>query len=181
MGVNGIVRKAAAALAVVALAACTQALPVVTPSPTDAFLVPQGQEATGPIAPLSEGDAFESTWRYGIYPTDDGHCLQLDLDGRVGARCDGLLPEGDAALGSIGVVTSETTGATFVEGIATESVATVWLIAADQSRAPALLVPLAESGVDGQAFLGAATSETELTHVMAVAFNGEVLDTYELP
>ena len=174
-------RMAAAACMALALVACSDAPPAVTPSPTDAFLVPQGREASGPVEELSEGEAFESTWRYGIYPTDDGPCLQLDLDGRVSARCDDLLPDDDAAFGTVGVVTSETTGATFVEGIASEAVATVWLIAGDQSRVPALLVPLAESGVDAQAFLGAATADARLTHVMAVAFNGEVLQTYELP
>lgn len=172
---------AVAAVVAIVLGACAQAVPEVTPSPTDAFLVPQESRATGPVEQLGAGDAMETAWRYGIYPTDAGPCLQLDLDGRVTARCGDLLPADDAAFGSIGVVTSDTTGATFVNGIASASVATVWLIAADQSRAPALLVPFTGVEMDGQAFVGAVAAETDLTHVMAVALNGEVLQTYELP
>jgi hypothetical protein len=172
---------AAAALIVLALAACSEAGPVPTPSSTDAFLVPQGSPASGPVERLGGGDAFETAWRFGIYPTERAPCLQLDLDGQVGARCDDILPAGDSAFGSIGVQTSEATGATFVDGVASEAVATVWLIAADQSRVPALLIPLADDDGEAKAFVGAVGSGTDLTHVMAVAPNGEVLETFELP
>ena len=174
-------RMAAATAAVLALAACTQTAPEPSTAPTDAFLVPQVSPAAGPVERIGGGEAFETAWRYGTFPSDDGPCLQLDLEGQVTARCDDLLPSDDAALGEVGVRTAEATGATFVDGIASPAVATVWLIAADQSRAPALLIPLADAGVEGQAFVGAVAAGTELTHVLAVAFNGEVLQTYELP
>ena len=174
-------RVAAASVAMLALAACSEAIPEVTPSPTDAFLVPQGPGTSGPVELLGAGDAFDSRWRYGIHPTDHGPCLQLDLDGSISVRCDDVLPKEDAAFGSVGVATSETSGATVIDGIATEAVATIWVISEDQRRALALLIPLADWEVDGQAFLGTVAGGTRPTHVMALAFNGEVLQTYELP
>lgn len=175
-------RMAVAIVAALVLVACSEAAPALTPSPTDAFLVPREGDASGPLVELGAGDAFESAWRFGAYPTEDGGpCLQLDVDGVVDARCDDLLPAGDEAFGSVGVVTAEATGATFIEGVAAEPVATVWLIAADQRRAPARFFSLAEAGTDARAFLGAVSAEVRITHVMAVALNGQVLQTYELP
>ena len=172
----------AAALTVAILAtACSGPTPEVTAAPTDAFLEPAGDPATGPLGELGAGSAFESDWRFGIYPTDAGWCLQLAVDDVVSARCDDLVPEDEAAFGSVGVRTSEATGVTIVDGIVTEEVATVWVIGESQGRLPAQLFPLTDWEVDGQAFLGFAPAEMRLTHVMAVAWNGAVLETYELP
>jgi hypothetical protein len=43
-------------------------------------------------------------------------------------------------------------------------------------------MPLSEAGLEGGvAFVGIVPTGTEVTHVMAVRFNGEVLGTRELP
>ncbi len=172
--------RTAPAIALILATACSNVPPEPTASP-DAFLQPQGADATGPIDELGAGSGSGGSWRFGIYPTGDGWCLQLAVDDVVSARCDDLVPEDGKAFGSVGVRTSEATGVTSVDGIVTEEVATVWLIGENQGRLPALLIPLTDWEVAGQAFLGSAPAGMRLTHVMAVAWNGAVLETYELP
>ena len=60
--------------------------------------------------------------------------------------------------------------------------ATVWLVVNNTPAAPALLMPMTEVGLDdGVAFLAIVPEGTEVSHVMAVRMNGEVLGTQELP
>ena len=80
------------------------------------------------------------------------------------------------------MTTSQPGGLSVVEGFASEQTATVWLISEDQGvRLPAMLMSLEEVGLEGSAFLGILPADMRVTHVMAVAFNGQVLETYELP
>jgi hypothetical protein len=169
-----------------ALAACaaTPAGPTdlaASPTPTDPFLRPHGDDATGPVEELGSGTAFDTDWRLGIYPTADGWCTQLSVVGLLGARCGDLEPEPDAVFRSVATQTSEATGATVVDGIVSEQTATVWLVAANQQRVPAVLVSLGDQGVEGQAFVGLMPPGLEATHLQAVALNGAILETIELP
>jgi hypothetical protein len=40
---------------------------------------------------------------------------------------------------------------------------------------------LDDAGLDGHAFVGIAPADANVTHVMAVKMNGEILQTFELP
>jgi hypothetical protein len=164
-----------------ALAGCSGAEGTPTPSPTpsgDPFEQPQGDPATGPVVAVGEGSAFEAGWRYAMYPTDDGWCAQIDLEPAVEARCD-VLPADGEVLGTIGVRTLEGNGSTVVDVIATAEVATVWLVSGPAGRVPAVGMPPPD-GVDGQAWVGVLPGDAPLTHVQAVAFNGQVLETVDL-
>jgi hypothetical protein len=64
----------------------------------------------------------------------------------------------------------------------TPDATTVWLVVNNTPTVPAILMPLSEAGLDGDvAFVGIAPTGAEVTHVMAVRLNGEVLGTEELP
>jgi hypothetical protein len=171
---------------VMALAACAPTAPGPTepgasPTPADAFLRPQGpEEATGPVEELRSGVAFDTDWRFGIYPTADGWCTQLSVVGLVSARCGDLEPEAETIFRGVATQTSEATGATVIDGIVSKQVATVWLVAASQQRLPAVLIPLNEQGMDAQAFIGLMPPGVEVTHLQAVALNGAILETVDL-
>lgn len=162
--------------AAVGLAACVGAP---SPSPADRFLEPIGENATGPVTELGAGTGADVAWRVGTYPTPGGPCLQLAVGDDLSARCDDLLPIGDAAIGSVGSRTAGAGGATVVDGLVSGEVATLWLVAGSVARLPAVLVPLGEDE-DPRAFVGIMPAEVELTHLQAVAANGEVLETREL-
>jgi hypothetical protein len=178
--------RAVALALVMALAACGSTAPGPTelgasPTPADAFLRPQGpEEATGPVEELRSGTAFDTDWRLGIYPTADGWCIQLSVVGLVSARCGDPEPDADAVFRSVATQTSEATGATVVDGIVSEQVATVWLVAANQQRVPAMLASLEGQGIEGQAFVGLMPPGLEVTHLQAVALNGAILETVDL-
>ena len=65
---------------------------------------------------------------------------------------------------------------------ATADAATVWAVVNNTPTVPAVLMPLADVGLDGAvAFVAVLPTGVEATHVMAVRMNGEVLGTRELP
>ena len=176
-------RRAVAAAALAALAGCSGAAPDATPgaSPgSDPFLEPREAGATGPLVELGDGESFETGWRYAIYPREAGWCTQLEVTGAVTSRCDDLLPSGDETFGTIGRETSDITGASVFDGIVTEDVATVWLIFGPTERIPATLMELEDAGPDGQAFVGVVPVSRTLTHMQALALNGQVLETLDL-
>ena len=43
------------------------------------------------------------------------------------------------------------------------------------------MMPLDEAGLSGSAFVGLVPDGRTITHLLAVAENGEILETYELP
>jgi hypothetical protein len=177
----GVTRRAAA-LAVVAasLLGCTDP-PVASVDPAavpSASLVARGEEpATGPVVELGSGSTLGVGWRYSIYQSDGGWCRQLETASAARVGCGDPLPSGDAAFGGIGSTESGPW-----EGIVSAETATVWLVNGRTSaRVPAQMLSLEDAGLEGQAFVGFAPEELEVTHLLAVAGNGEILETFELP
>jgi hypothetical protein len=176
-----------AVLVAVVIAACGAEAPAVTPTP-EATPVPtpavHGPPATGAIIELGDGTAHELPWRYAVYPSDDGWCLQLDFGAFAGISCGTTEPAEGETFGSVNVTeTGEDVQLEAIDGVVSAEAATVWLVAdgGRGRRMPALLVPLDEAGIDAQAFLGLPPPGMNVTHLQAVAFNGRILQTYELP
>jgi len=140
-----------------------------------------GGDATGPVVELGTGQNLGLGWRYAIYPSADGWCTQLEMVEVTSEGCGDLLPADDRAFGSVGRRDPLTGGVTPVEGIVTAETVTVSLVNEGGFRMPATLMPLDEAGLDGQAFLAFVPPDVTISHVQAVAFSGEVLETYELP
>ena len=167
-----------AATAVLVLAGC-QIAEVETPDPASipaGSIQPQGATPTGPVVELGSGVASGIGWRYSIFPSDDGWCTQLETVSVTTAGCGDLLPEEGRAFGGV------SHSGTIVDGLVTEETATVWLIADGVVHLlPATLLSLEEAGLEGQAFVGIAPAEANITHVQALKFSGEVLESYELP
>ena len=172
-----------AALVAVLVAACT-VTSVETPDPA---AVPDGPldalvgDATGPVVELGSGTDAGLGWRYAIYPSEDGLCTQLETVEVTAGGCGDLLPAEGNAFGGVGRSETFTGGVTAVEGIVTDETVTVWLVNEGGFRMPAQLMPLDVASLEGQAFLAFVPPDVVISHVQAVAFSGEVLETYELP
>jgi hypothetical protein len=167
--------------AVVLLAAC-QTTPVEELPTPDPAVIPSGSPqahgptATGPIVELGSGVTSGLGWRYLAYPSDDGWCAQLETAAVTETDCSGVEPAEGSAFGSV------SRNGRVIHGIATPDATTVWLVVNNTPTVPALLMPLDDAGLEGGvAFVGIVPTGTEVTHVMAVRFNGEVLGTHELP
>ena len=176
-------RTHAAALLLVALAGCG-VTSVETPDPAaipDGPLEAHGAPATGPVVELGSDVSAGLGWRYAIYPSDDGWCTQLEMGSAAAAGCGDILPIGDEAFGSVGQGNAMADGVTPIEGIVTAETVTVWLLADDGRRMPVTLMSLEPAGLEGQAFLALVPADTTITHLLALAISGEVLETYELP
>ena len=174
---------AAIALALVATTGCT-AVRVETPDPAaipDGPLEAMGGDATGPVVELGSGVSEGLGWRYAIYPSGEDWCTQLEMVEFTGASCGDILPVDDAAFGGVGRGEPRANEVTPIEGIVTAETVTVWLVADDGRRAPAMLMPLEPAGLEGQAFVAFVPPDTTITHLQALAISGEVLETYELP
>jgi hypothetical protein len=179
MGVRS--RAAVLAAAIVLLVACQPAEIEETPTP-DPAAIPSGSPAalgataTGPITELGSGVMAGLGWRLLAYPSASGRCVQLETAGSVQTECNGDVPDEGSAFGSV-----DRSGRV-VHGIATADAATVWLVVNNTPAVPAVLMPLAEVGLEGAvAFVAVLPTGTEASHVMAVRMNGEVLGTRELP
>ena len=148
---------------------------------------PDGSPTASPTPAVSftqvgDGSVLESEWTYGVGMDGDAWCTRLEVAGTSSSRCGDLMPAGEDAFGEIGHGPDAYSAAQAVEGIVTVDAATVWLIGdRGEYRIPARLMPLDEVGLDAQGFVGFAQADVTLTHLMAVRFNGEVLETYELP
>jgi hypothetical protein len=159
---------------------------VVTPEPPDPAAIPSGpieahgEEPTGPIVEVGSGQLQGIGWRYVVYPAEEGWCTQLETPSVVTSACGDPVPAGDQAFGSVGHGDGEG-DTTAVDGIVSADTATVWLIGEGGRRSPATLMSLEEAGLEAQAFVGFAPPGVTLTHLQAVAWNGRVLETYELP
>lgn len=179
-------RSVSAALAgLLLLAGCGLTDPVVVGTPDPAAvpsgaLEAHGEPATGDITELGSGRLIDRGWRYSIYPSAQGWCTQLELVEITQAGCGDVLPNAEEAIGRFGVGEIGD-GLTAVEGVASEEVATVWVVMASSLRVPAVLMPLDEIGEDGAAFLALVPAGETPTHLQAVKLNGEVLETEELP
>jgi hypothetical protein len=181
------VMRASVLIVVLIVAACGADVPAetstpeATPEPTP---VVHGPPATGEIIELGEGTAHGSEWRYAVYPSAEGWCLQVEVGPLAGSRC-GITepPEGETFAGVNVAEADADVPHQAIDGVVSAETATVWLVADGGlgRRVPALLVPLDEAGIDAQAFLGLPPPGMNVTHLQAVAFNGRILQTYELP
>lgn len=167
--------------AIVILVACQPAEVEETPTP-DPAAIPSGSPeargatATGPIAELGSGVMAGLGWRLLAYPTDTGWCTQLETAASTVTDCTGVVTDGESAFGSV------SRSGRVVRGIVTPDATTVWLVVNNTPAVPAVLMPLGEAGLEGDvAFVGIAPTGAEVSHVMAVRFNGEVLGTEALP
>lgn len=164
-------------LVATALVACADGTPdgapTATASPTPAASVTE----------VGGGTVLESEWRYSVGDMDGGWCTRLVVAETSSSRCGDLTPAEGDAFGMLGRGPNEYTEAQVVEGLVSADAATVWLVGdGEQYRIPAVLMPLDELGLEGvQAYVGFARADVDLTHVQAVAFNGDVLETLELP
>jgi hypothetical protein len=155
-----------------------QIVQVETPDPAaipSGSLLPQGADPSGPLVEVGSGVTSGIGWRFVVYPSEDGWCTQLETGTATRTGCGDLAPEEGRAFGSVGH------DGPMVEGVVTEETATVWVIADGGGRLPATLMPLEEAGLEGQAFVGILPSDEVVTHLQAVKFNGDVLETFELP
>lgn len=169
------------AAASVLLVACGTAEVEVTPTP-DPAVIPSGSPSaagatpTGPIVELATEVTAGLGWRYLAYPSDDGLCIQLETAAAVDSSCGVVAPAEGAAFGDV------SRSGRLIHGTATADVATVWLVINNTPAVPAILMPLADVGLEGAvAFVGVLPAGAEATHVMAVRLNGEILGTRELP
>jgi hypothetical protein len=177
------VRRAAVALALVAITGCT-AVRVETPDPAaipDGPLEAMAGDATGPVVELGSGVDAGLGWRYAIYPSGDDWCTQLEMIEFTAAGCGDILPVDGAAFGGVGRGEPRANGVTPIDGIVTAEIFTVSLIADDGRRLPARLLSLGPAGLEGQAFVAFVPPDTTITHLQALAMSGEILQTYELP
>jgi hypothetical protein len=170
-------------LLVIALAGCNGA-PAETPDPAaipDGPLEARDVEATGPIVELGANVMEGIGWRYAIFPSELGWCTQLETVTGATVRCGAVEPAGDESFVRYEAGVEVRDGVTAIEGIVGDDVATVWLTLAGGARAPALLMPLEEADLAGQAFLRLVPPDVVVTHLQAVALSGEILETIELP
>jgi hypothetical protein len=175
MGVRGV--RVALGVAVLVLAGC-QIVQVETPDPAavpSGSLEATGSAAIGPIVELGSGSSEGIGWRAATFESAEGWCLQLEMQAVTESGCGQVPPEEDAAIGMV------MQSGSIVHGVASEETATVFLIIDSLGRVPATLMGLDDAGLDGQAFVGIAPADANVTHVMAVKLNGEILQTYELP
>lgn len=180
--------RAAGALVALLLAGCSTAT-VETPVALDPAAIPSGpieatgEEAAGPVVELGAGQIREigRGWRYSVYPTADGWCTQLESAGTTSAGC-GPVPttSEEEPLAGVGRTELPDGGAFAIQGVASEEVATVWVVLDAGVRIPAALMSLEPAGLPGQAFLAIIPADRGVTHLQAVALNGEVLDTMEM-
>lgn len=182
--VRGVRTVGVGATLLVIVSACTPTV-VDLPDPED---IPSGEpvaigtEATGPVTELDRGRTFDLGWRYVIYESAEGWCTELQMVEVTSTGCgpDPLPPEGEH-IGSVSVGQPLENGATPVYGIVSEEIHTVWIIDQQVGRIPAIPLPLDETGLEGQAFVGFMDPDGTPTHIQALARSGEVLQTYEVP
>ena len=150
-----------------------------TPDPAaipSGSIEPEGGVATGPAVEVGSGMISGIGWRYVVFPSEDGWCTQLETVAVTSTGCGDVLPKEGRAFGVV------SHSERIVDGIVTDETATVWLVADGVSRiVPAMLMSLEAAGLEGQAFVGIAPVDANITHLQAYKLNGEVLETYELP
>jgi hypothetical protein len=174
-----------APILLVVIAACTVAQ-VETPDPAaipSGEPVAQGAEPTGPITVLGSGQIPGAGWRYLIYESADGWCTELQMSEVTSTGCGpDLLPAEGEAIGAAGIQSPLGSGVTPVDGVVSDEIFTVSIVdETDGRRVPAILMPLDEAGLEGQAFVGFTPADFTPTHLQALARSGEILQTYELP
>ena len=178
-------RVAIAALAVVAATGCSAVTRVESPDPAT---IPSGDPVakggaapTGPITVLHSDRVSGIGWRFLIYESAEGQCLQFETSQFAETACGDLLPAEGAVFGSVGAGDSDA-GLRPIHGLVGADIATVFLIDAEtQERVAARLLPLDEAGLEGKAFIGFQPEGLTITHLQAVVLSGEIVETYELP
>lgn len=167
----------------IVIALCASLAGCAPSGPDDTAQATASAEATPELVEVGAASVLESEWSYAVGAQDDGVCTRLEVAGTASTRCGDLLPPEDAALGEVGRGPAEYEEAHVVEGFVTDEALTVWLVGdGGQYRIPAVMMPLDDVGIEGaQAYVGFARADVTLTHLQAVALNGDVLQTHELP
>jgi hypothetical protein len=143
--------------------------------------VAHGGGAIGPVTVLTSDRVAGIGWRLLIYESADGECLQFETTDLTESGCGDLLPTGDATFGGVSAGAPDVAFRP-IYGIVRAEVATVFLIDSEtQERVPAMLVPLDEAGLEGQAFIGFQPEGWTITDLQALERSGEIVETYELP
>ena len=149
---------------------------------------PDGSPMASPTPAVSftqvgDGSVLESEWSYGVGMDGDAWCTRLQVAGTASSRCGDLLPADGQTFGELGHGPDEYTDAQVIEGFVGADAVTVWFIGdRGQYRIPAVLMPLDEVGLaDVHAYVGFALADVTLTHLQAIARNGDILQTVQLP
>ncbi len=172
---------AALIVAALALSACG---PLAAES-IDPAAIPSGSitadDATGPVVELGSGVSAGVGWRYAMYPVGDDWCTLLEATNQSAGTCGEIAPPDGAFFGSVSQDSLSGLGVSTVDGVVAPDVVSVWVVMDEVDRVPATMMPLDEAGLSGSAFVGMVPDGRTITHLLAVAENGEVLETYELP
>ncbi len=139
-----------------------------------------GAEATGPVIELGRGQTLGTGWRYAIFESADGWCTQLEMASFTSTGCGDPGPQEGHAFAGIGSGSSSD-GAVPFEGIVGPEVAEVWLTTPSGERIETRLMSLADTGLEGSAFVGFAPSDAGVNAAVALDAEGRELETYELP
>lgn len=139
-----------------------------------------GAEATGPVVELGRGRSLGTGWRYAIFESADGWCTQLEMASFTSTGCGDPGPQDGHVFAGIGSGGSAD-GATPFEGVVGPEVAEVWLTTPSGQRIETKLMPLAEAGLEGSAFVGFAPPDAGVTAAVALDADGRELETYDLP
>ena len=177
----GWLRLGLAAVLTMALSAC--AITSVDRLDTGAIptgpIQPLGEEATGEIVRLGQGRTLGIGWRYAIYESALGWCSQLEMAGVASTGCGGPVPAQGATFGSVSH--GGAAGApSSVDGVVAPGVAEVWITSSDGERFPSVLMPLAQAGLAGNAFLAFLPAGAIAASVEALDAEGEIVDVYDL-
>jgi hypothetical protein len=140
-----------------------------------------GQEPIQNVFELGTGVMSGVGWRYSIYSDDGEWCTLLETIGHSGGTCGGMLPGAVSPFGQVNRDSIGTGEVSSVDGLVSPEVATVWVVFDEVDRIPAVMMSLEETGLDGSAFVAVVPSDRNVTHLLAVAPNGEILETFELP
>jgi hypothetical protein len=146
----------------------------------DGPLEDMGFEATGQITELGRGRTLGIGWRYAIFEIADGWCTQLEMASLSSTGCGDLPPDEGTAFGSVGSG-GPSDGLSPVEGLVSSNVSEVWITTSSGQRIETILMPLAEAGLDGKAFLGFAPPGVTPATLVAIGSDGEELETFDLP
>jgi hypothetical protein len=147
----------------------------------DGPLQAQGADATGPIVELGRGRSLGIGWRYAVYASGEGWCTQLELTSFSSSGCGDLVPPEGSAFGSVSTNGAPSEMVTPADGIVSADVAEVWLETSTGQRIRAMLMPLAEAGLEGSAFIGFAPAGSIVRTATAIGADGQELETFDLP
>lgn len=149
-------------------------LPIVEPIGEQQPPIEGMPERIGQEIELGRGKTLGGDWRYSVYRSDAGWCTQVEhRPGGGGSACgDHLFPPGILSLTGAG---SGTGIPDYLEGTASDEVATVWVEGGAGERVPTSLMSLAPAGLDGQIFIAWLPVGGDWESLVALDADGEEL------